>query len=86
MLYFFSDNVNECDTASMNVCNFQNDNQKLVRCVDLPYAYMCRCDYQELGILWDNTAKKCLLPGGGKVMTLISFKVQTASVSAATIV
>ena len=58
--------LNECSNSNKNNCG--NDANAV--CVDQDIGFLCKCDYEWLGVYWDNTAKKCALPGGGEFSIL----------------
>ena len=57
-----TDELNECLDESLNNC-WRDAN---AHCIDQEVGFMCKCDFEYLGVCWNNTAEKCQLPDGGR--------------------
>ena len=55
--------LDECQNKTLNNCW----NDPNAECVDQNVGYACKCNYEDLGVNWDNAEGKCQLPNGGKL-------------------
>ena len=60
------DKINECYNDTLNNCW----NDLNAHCVDYEVGYICKCDYEDLGVRWNNIAKTCQLPTEGNLRPL----------------